>query len=233
VAHNPATHCYVEWINQHLGFNPRSQQQSDYLSHCIVEDLRLISPTISRQLDSLRLTYTVNMTLWSRVVDRVIDLVIHDPRQTGPLNQARVAVEHKTVMTAHGKARKNRLGDIVAYCNHTHNHSRQAIAAATIVINTSSEYENPDRFREDTIRRSLSADYIAETMGLFTSLPLRESPDEPNDQPEALTVILVNYDGVHEAELVTGYPALTPDSPHHYSNFLARIARLYEDRFSS
>jgi hypothetical protein len=229
----PAPDCYVEWVNQHLGFNPRGQQQSDFLSQCIVDDLRQLSPQITSALDSLSLTYTVNMSVHSRVVGRVIDLVLHDPKSTGPLDQARIAVEHKTVMTAHGKARKNRLGDIVAYCNHIHNHSRRAIAAATIVINISSEYENPDRFRTDTTRRTLSPDYIRKTMELFTALPLREGIDEPNDQPEALTVVVVNYDGVHEAQLVTDYPAFEPDSPHYYGNFLSRITRLYEARFSS
>ncbi|NLD44879.1 MAG: hypothetical protein GX657_15460 [Chloroflexi bacterium] len=233
MANHLAPYRYIEWINNNLGFNPRSQQQSDHLAQCVVDDLRALCPSIADALDAHQLAYTINMTVWSRVVDRVVDLVIHDRSQPGPLNQALISVENKTIMTAHGKARKNRLGDIVAYCNHVHNHSEQAIAAATIVINTSSDYENPDRFRKNTVRRQLAAEYIRNTMDLFTAIPLRQHVNEPYDQPEALTVILVNYDGIHEAELVTDYPALPPDSPHHYNSFLKRIANLYKERFSS
>jgi hypothetical protein len=58
---------------------------------------------------------------------------------------------------------------------------------------------------------------------------LRELPEEPNDQPEALAVIVMNYDGVQRATLVDYLPR---ESQIHYDTFIARIARLYVERFS-
>ena len=92
---------------------------------------------------------------------------------------------------------------------------------------------SPNGFAPNVVRRQISSAYIRQTMDLCTNLPLREGFDEPNDQPESLCVFLVNYDGVNPASSVTDYPALTPDSPHHYGNFLRRMARLYEERFPS
>ena len=62
-------------------------------------------------------------------------------------------------------------------------------------------------------------------------LPLRESPDEPNDQPEALTVIVVDYDGVNPAKLITSELAPLAASHANYDNFIKRLVAKYEDRF--
>jgi hypothetical protein len=63
-----------------------------------------------------------------------------------------VSVEHKTIMTAHGKARKKRYGDIIAYSNLMHNHNRKCIAGAIVIVNVSPLYENPDAFAEGLLR---------------------------------------------------------------------------------
>lgn len=171
----------------------------------------------------------------TRITLRNVDLVLSDPGQPGPLNQARVTIEHKTVMTAHGKARKNRYGDIIAYANHIHNHSLDAIAAASVIINLATGYLNPDEFAQGIVRPQLSViaweRLIAGTVQLFTGIPLRERPDEPNDQPEALTVIVVEYDGRGPARLVTDPPAPQRGDPAHVLAFYERIVRLYEQRF--
>jgi hypothetical protein len=223
--------CYVDWINQNLGFNPRSQKASDYLSECILKDLLSISPFLKQQFDNHRIQSALNEDVSTRNHSRDVDLVVFDPTIAGQLNRAQMTIENKTIMTAHGKARKNRQGDLVASANHVHNHNRFAIAGATMIINVSSEYENPDKIPTKTPRRHLSNDYITQTMELFQFI-LRESPDEPNDQPEAVAIILVDYDGVHEARFVTEPPALPENSPYHYSNFCRRMVRLYEERFS-
>ncbi len=74
---------YVEWMNQHLRFNPRGQQQSDFLSRCIVDDLRTLSIKLSQDLDIFRINYHDNMTIWSLVVDRVVDMAFADPKEPG------------------------------------------------------------------------------------------------------------------------------------------------------
>lgn len=222
---------YVEWMNGNLGFNPRSQKPSDFLSESVLNDFLSLSPFFKKQYDTFKIQAKLNAAVKTRAYSRDVDLVIFDPTLIGPLNQAQMTIENKTIMTAHGKARFNRQGDLIASANHVHNHNRFAIAGATMIINISSEYENPDGIATKTPRRHLSNDYIAQTMDLFKFI-LRESPDEPNDQPEGIAIILVDYDGIHAAKLVTEPPALQPGSPYHYSNFCSRMVRLYEERFS-
>jgi hypothetical protein len=222
---------YVEWINSNLGFNPRSQANSNALSEFILDDLRAECSLMDRLVSSNVLSSLKNASVSTHVTVRNVDLVLYEHAHL-PQLCCRVSVEHKTLMTAHGKARLNRYGDIIAYCNHMHNHNRTCIVGATVVINVSALYKNPDSFAQNLVRRRLNMEKVVkDTVKVFTGIPLRESPDDPNDQPEALAVIVVNYDGTNPASLVTTDLAPAEGSHAHYNNFLRRLAQQYEHRF--
>ncbi len=227
MAGNLAPERYIEWINSHLGFNPRSQTNSNALSDFILDDLQRLCPAIADHLNSKDLTPSKNADVMTRVASRNVDFVLRDPPGT-----VRAAIEHKTIMTAHGKARLNRYGDVIAYCNHMHNHRKDCIAAATVIINCSPAYENPDAFAKGLVRPKFNMNkVVADTAKIFSGIPLRNSADEPNDQPEALAVIIVDYDGQNPAKLVANDLAPPANSPIHYENFIARICDLYRQRF--
>jgi hypothetical protein len=227
----PSPQRYVEWINSHLGFNPRSQANSNALSEFIVDDLREVCPTIDRLIVSNTLAPLKNASVSTSVTIRNVDLVLYEQHLLPKLS-CRLSVEHKTVMTAHGKARLNRYGDIIAYCNHMHNHRRDCIVAATVIVNTSPVYENPDAFAQGLVRPKFNMDKVVrDTVKIFTGIPLREVPEQPNDQPEALTIIVVDYDGINPASLVTSESAPGEASHASYDNFIRRLAAKYEDRF--
>lgn len=228
----PAPEAYIAWINQHLGFNPRSQASSNALSDFVIADLRKRCPALSDVLSSGELIPRKNPTVRTRVAGRSVDLVLHE-RAAEPTISVRVSVEHKSIMTAHGKARWNRYGDVIAYCNHMHNHRRDCIAGSVVVVNTSPAYENPNAFARGLKRPRFDMNkVVADTVAIFAGIPLRNNPDDPNEQPEALAVIVVDYDGVNQARLVVGDLAPQPDSNIHYDNFIRRICELYERRFS-
>jgi hypothetical protein len=224
--------AYVRWINKHLGFNLRSQANSDALSDLVTADLKANCPALRRALESGSLVPKKNPDVKTKVAERSIDLVFHEPG-SAPALSVRLSVENKTIMTAHVKARKNRYGDLIAYSNHMHNHRKDCIAAGVVVVNISSEYENPDAFAKGLKRPRLNmAKVVADTIGIFSAILLRDDPDDPNDQPEALSVIVVEYDGLHAASLVTEPPAPGAKDAVHYRNFIRRICGLYEERFS-
>lgn len=226
---------YVDWINLHLGFNPRGQQHSNALSAFIADDLRAISPRIDADIVSGHIIVQPNGDVHTRIAGRNIDLLLLDPLQPGPLHRVRASIEHKTLMTAHGKARKNRYGDIIAYANHVHNHNLAAISGATMIINTSMEYVNPDEFAKGVQRPRFAPhrwqQLIEGTIKLYADIPLRERADDPNDQPEALAIILIEYDGVNPARLITDSPAPQPGEQAYILTFYERITRLYTERF--
>ncbi len=227
-----APEAYVQWINKHIGFNPRSQANSDALSDFVVADLRQSCSVLNAAISSGELKPQKNPSGFTKTAEGSIDLVIHET-ENAPVISVRVSVEHKTIMTAHGKARKNRYGDIIAYSNHMHNHRQDCIAGAIVVVNTSPEYENPDAFANGLERPKFKMEkVVADTVGIFSRVPLRNEVDEPNDQPEALAVIVVDYDGISAANLVTGELAPQPEDSIHYESFIGRICGLYERRFS-
>lgn len=226
-----APEAYIRWINAHIGFNPRSQANSDALSDFVVADLRETCPALKAALDAGELKSLKNPDVETKVAERSVDLVLH-AGGGGPKISVRLSVEHKTIMTAHGKARKNRYGDIIAYSNHMHNHRKDCIAGAIVVVNASPHYENPDAFAKGLERPKFKMEKVVEdTIRIFTRIPLRNEPSEPNDQPEALAVIVVDYDGVNRAKLVAGPLAPGKDEAVRYEAFIERICTLYERRF--
>ncbi|MGE5326513.1 MAG: hypothetical protein ACM3NO_05705 [Deltaproteobacteria bacterium] len=198
----------------------------------MIADLRAACPKFKSDLDSGLLVPRKNPGVHTKVAERSIDLVFQE-KGDAPALVVRLSVEHKTIMTAHGKARKNRYGDLIAYCNHMHNHRKDCIAAGIVVVNTSPEYENPDAFAKGLKRPKFKMEkVVADTVRIFTSIPLRNDPDDPNDQPEALAVIVVDYDGVHTAKLITDPPSPDRTSAANYASFIKRICDLYGKRFS-
>lgn len=218
-------------MNAHLGFNPRSQANSNALSDFVVADLRQRCPQLLAHLDSGTIVPTKNADVLTKVASRNVDLVLNEPKH---LALAQVSVENKTLMTAHGKARWNRYGDIIAYSNHMHNHRRECIAAALVIVNCSAAYENPDGFARELVRPRFDMQKVVrDTVKIFADIPLRTTPDEPNDQPEAIAVIVVDYDGRKPAKLVLSaeQSAPQPGSPIHYDSFMRRTCELYVRRF--
>jgi hypothetical protein len=221
-----APEAYIDWTNSHLGHNPRSQASSNALSDFVVADLRAACLEIDRAIESKVARVLRNPGVRTAVAERSVDLVLCE----SATEMVCLSVEHKTIMTAHGKARKNRYGDIIAYCNHMHNHRKECIAGAMVVVNASAVYENPNGFARGSVRpRFDMRRIVADTVRVFSSIPFRELPDDPNDQPEALAVIVMNYDGKNPAELVNFLPV---DSPIAYDNFIRRVSSLFLARFS-
>jgi hypothetical protein len=90
---------YVQWINEHLGFNPRSQKVSDALAEFIVDDLRRESPKLDRAMESGQVQMALNFSVRTRVSERDVDLEFIVPAVVGPLGVVQIAVENKTIIT--------------------------------------------------------------------------------------------------------------------------------------
>lgn len=225
---------YVRWMNANIGFNPRGARNSNAMSEYVLKDLRNASiKAINVLTNSHNLIPIKNANVSvgdAGLTVRNIDLVLAVKGEPNSPLRVQLSVEHKTIMTAHGKARKNRYGDIIAYCGHMHNHRRDCVVGATVVINTSEAYENPDSFAKGLKRPKFKMDkVVADTIKVFENIPLRDLPSDAVELPEALAVIVVNYDGINPATLVTDIPDVS--SPSHYDNVIKRLVETYEDRF--
>ena len=222
---------YIQWINSHIGFNPRGQENSNVMSEYIQDDLISASPKIAELIRNGRIVPKKNGNVKAKFAVRNVDFVFQEGTKL-PEILVPLSVENKTIMTAHGKARKNRYGDIIAYCNHVHSHRQDCIAGATIVVNLSEQYENPDSFAKGIKRNKVKIEkVVADTINVFQSIPLRDTPEDPTELPEALAVIVVNYDGMNPASLVMNQAAPNAENPINYENFIKRLAAKFEDRF--
>jgi hypothetical protein len=227
-----APEAYIRWVNAHLGFNPRSQTNSDALSDFVTTDLTATSEVFKSALRAGELTSRKNPDIRAKFTERSIDLVFYEGA-VAPNISVRLSVENKTIMTAHGKARKNRYGDLIAYSNHMHTHNAKCIAGAILVVNVSPDYENPDAFAKGIVRPRLRMEkVVADTISIFDKIPLRESPEDPNELPEALSIIVVDYDGVNPGKLVSAPLAPQTGSHLNYEDFIQRLCSLYATRFA-
>jgi hypothetical protein len=146
--------------------------------------------------------------------------------------QTPIALENKTVSTAHGKARTNRWKDAREFAGHVHEVDRRSIAAFSVLINLALDYSNPDEFAAAAKSSGTNKEQAAiDTIRLFTDgMPIRNRPEEPDIWCESVYVLVIRYDGHNPAVLVTDKPAPEPGAPYSYEWFLRRICALYSDR---
>ncbi len=222
---------YVRWINEHIGFNPRAQGHSNALCSFIDADLRAAIPSLARRLAVGGLVLDLNLDVppGGGPRSRNIDMGYYTQEPPG---RVVLTVENKTTMTAHGRARKNRLGDLIAYCMHLHTHHPRAVAGFTIVVNAAPRYRNPDEFSEVAKHKAvLKPQELSATVQLFQKVQLRGAAEDPGDFPEALAIIVVKYDGDNPARVFTEPPAPQPGDPNHYATFIGTMARRFEERW--
>ena len=193
---------FVEWMGENVGFNPRSGKYSDALSLYVIDDFADACGLMKERMETAYVRAEPNADVTTLSATRNVDLVLWGPEAGDGVRQVQRGLENKLILAAHGKARKNRLGDIIAFANHVHNAAEGAIAAGLIGVNISAEYANPD--------------------------PFAEGMNHP--KPEAFGVFVFRYDGRREASLVTEPPAPQPGDPLHYTTFMERVVQQYEQR---
>jgi hypothetical protein len=126
-------------MNEHLGFSPGAHAHSD--AHSVVADLRRACPALSAALNAGQREARRNREVRTRVAGRNVDPVIYEADKA-PVLSVRISGKHKTIMAAHGKARWNRYGDLIAYSNHAHNHRRDCVAGGLW-------WPEPNRLRQE------------------------------------------------------------------------------------
>lgn len=140
------------------GYDPRSSRHSDFLSEIIIRDLVRNCPLIAvraasgRIVASLRHHQQIGQNDW--VIDIAIGTCAGAPipppastsiRMSSPVI-IRIAIELKSVITEHGKARRNRLRDFGAFYGHGHDYDPSTVVAAFLVINSSDLFYSPLNF---------------------------------------------------------------------------------------
>lgn len=227
---------------QERGYHPRSNEHGKFLCAVVLEDLLDSCPRIAEHASEGKLVYDINRKITVGGSDWNIDLILGPPPRSisvpsdARIIQAqpatiRIAIEAKTIMTEHGKARRNRQRDLDSFHQFVHRYDSDTIAAALTVVNIAARFKSPLR-KEPSVHRNVR-DLVTATMGLLRVLPLRSVAGDMSGL-EANGAILVEHDNIENERtvLVTGQPAPQVGDPIHYDSFLRRICDRYTQRWS-
>ena len=229
---------------QHLAthqYHPRSNKHGLALCDFVLEDLLANCPKIAQDASARRLVYERNQKIIVGNTDWNIDLVLgpppahfQAPPTNDPIVQAipatiRIAIEAKTIMTEHGKARRNRQRDLDSFQQFARRYDSSTISAALSVINVASQFKSPLRVTL-TVHRNVTA-LVTGTVSILRSIPLRPAADQHG--LDANGVIVVQHDNVDATRtaLVVASPAPQMGDPLHYDSFLHRICDRYSQRW--
>lgn len=252
---------FVRYLSER-GYGPRSSRHSDFLSEIIVQDLVKNCPLIAQRAASGRIVASLRHHQQIGHNDWVIDIAIGTcagtpvpPEGSTFIGMAspviiQIAIELKSVLTEHGKARRNRLRDFAAFHGHGHTYDPCTVVAA--LINSSDLFYSPLNLGK-TNRAELnthasprrSARQLAtESINLFRTIHLRRSE---TDSPglEALGVIVVEHDNLNrypDSQKYAGVgkvsrvaptpPSLSVGDPLSYESMIQRVCAHYTERFS-
>lgn len=225
------------------GYHPRSNVHGKILCEFVLEDLLEVCPKIAEDAAAGRLVYDIQRKIIVAGSEWNIDLVLGPPPSgavkavtakginKAPPATIRIAIEAKTVMTEHGKARRNRQRDLDSFHQFVHRYDADTVAAGLTVVNLAERFKSPLR-PAASIHRNIRA-LVQKTMALLRSLPQRPArADTPG--LEANGAIVVSHDNIdlNSSALVTGAPAPQVGDPLHYDSFLRRICDSYVHRWS-
>lgn len=225
------------------GYHPRSSVHGKILCEFVLEDLLAMCEKIAEHAAAGHLVYDIQRKIIVAGSAWNIDLVLGPPPgamvkavtakgiNKAPPATIRIAIEAKTVMTEHGKARRNRQRDLDSFHQFVHRYDPDAIAAGLTVVNISERFKSPLR-PAISLHRNVRT-LVEETMRLLRALPQRSAR---GDTPglEANGAIVVNHDNIDAdtTRLVTSAPAPQVGDPLHYDSFLRRICDSYTQRWS-
>lgn len=224
-------------------YHPRSSAHGDKLCELVLEDLLKNCDSFSRAAREGRIVYKLNYvidkgspTQWN--LDLVVGPPIEPTRTLSPRREIAagtpkeiwLALDAKTIMTEHGKTRRNRQRDLNSLHDILHDKNPKTIVSGLVIVNMASRFKSPLR-PEITNHRNVDR-LVKETVTLLSGLKMSK---QGGPGLEALGIIVVSHSNIAQepTKLITTDPAPQVGEPTHYSSFLNDICHVYGARFSS
>ena len=136
----------IERILQDRYHDHRSARHSDIICNHFILDLLQQCPALADDIENSRVQYRLNVEVSG--LTHKVDLMIYevdDSDSVPTLDRARLCMENKSVITAHGKNRKNRQSDLSDFANLLQAKKPEAIVLGHVLVGTGIQYVNiPD-----------------------------------------------------------------------------------------
>jgi hypothetical protein len=214
-------------------YHPRSSTHGDAMCLYLLDDLMESCPSFSRAAKSGNIVYMLNYTIDPSSPDRWnTDLVVGPPHTAPTTNfiadtiqkdvprEVWLAVDAKTIMTEHGKARRNRQRDLNSFQDLLHRKNANTVVGGLLILNIATRFLSPLARTEEgvTIHRNVER-LVAETITLMEGIPRAG-----NGQTglEALGIVVVNHTNIvgEPTTLATLPPAPQVGDPLNYTTFV-------------
>jgi len=140
----------IEQILQDRYHDHRSARHSDIICNHFILDLLQQCPALADDIENSRVQYRLNVEVSG--LTHKVDLMIYevdDSDSVPTLERARLCMENKSVITAHGKNRKNRQSDLSDFANLLKAKGPEAIVLGHVLVGTGIQYLNIP----DTVKR--------------------------------------------------------------------------------
>jgi hypothetical protein len=229
-------------------YHPRSSKHGDALCVFLLIDLLTSCEAFANAARRDAIVYRANYTIDPNSSDRWnADLVVGPPTQPpeptahrigaiaeGDPDEIWMAIDAKTIMTEHGKARRNRQRDLNSFQDILHRKNPRTIVGGLLLVNLSERFQTPlaRQAAGITIHRNIVR-LVTEIVTLMGALA-RSTPDGARPGLEALGVIVLSHSNVigEATRLIEDPPAPASTDPLSYASFLTDLCGAFATRFS-
>jgi len=245
VSAEPGDERIVEWLREH-GYHPRSPAHGSASCLYFLDDLLRKSSRLQKVARNGEIVYQEDYTVGEDQARWNTDLVL-GPRKNEPVDvdtdsyrtiveaePARIwlAVDAKSIMTEHGKARRNRQRDINSFADIIHRYYPGAVTAGLLLINAANRFKSPLRDDDDVTEHYRIDQLVDGTLDIFREIDRSDGEISPNvDGVGCIVVEHTNIEDDQETTLVTDPPAPQPDDIVNYHQFRSIVSDVLEERF--
>lgn len=243
------THTYgdqriAEWLGQE-GYHPRSSKHGEESCLAFLDDILHQSHAIRDAAAAGEIVFQNDYTVGSGDSKWNTDLVVGPPTDSAEIevdpergiaeaepSEVWLAIDAKSVMTEHGKARRNRQRDINSFADIMHSHFPGAVTGGILLINAADRFKSPLRDEDDITVHERIEDLAPETVDIFRDIERSEGEISPNvDGVACIVVRHTNMDDETATELITDPPAPQAGDVLHYHTFLENVIETFENRW--
>jgi len=247
------THTYgdrrlVAWLAEH-GYHPRSPKHGRASCLYFLADLIESSDRFRAAAKEGDIVYREDYTVGDREREQLhwnADLVVGPPANSdvdvphhgdppiaeGTPGRVWLAVDAKSVMTEHGKARRNRQRDVNSFADIMNHHHPGAVTGGLLLLNMADRFRSPLREEGDITEHNRIERLVEETVAIFRDIDRADGDVSPNvDGVGCIVVEHTNMDDGDPTQLVTEPPAPQPEDAVNYRTFLETIAKTVEKRW--
>lgn len=245
MSHQYGDERIAQWLRENE-YHPRSPKHGSASCLYLLDDLIYESEPFAEAARSGEIVFQEDYTVGEGQSAWNTDLVVGPPKPDEELqlefdgrpiveaepSEIWLAIDAKSVMTEHGKARRNRQRDINSFADIMHRHHPGAIAGGVLLINMADRFRSPLRDEGDITEHENIEDLVEGTVGIFRDIDRAEGEIGSNVDGVACVVVEhTNMDDGHESRLVTEEPAPQLGDITHYRDFLKIIIETLEERF--